>query len=234
MSLADRYDLIVFDFDGTLCDSTRVKTEAFSILYLDDHGREFSERVRAYHLANAGVSRHDKIRHIETEMLGSDAPEVRVEQLATRFGEIVEQRVIAAPLFDGVVEFLASAEVPLAVASATPTAELRRIVRAKGIDDAFVAVEGSPRTKGEILGEYVRLHGGDPNRVLMVGDQPSDLAAAAHAATHFIAIVATGEDRAWAAPYPAVSDFGSFADLAATPDATEPVELSAPHPGNAR
>jgi phosphoglycolate phosphatase-like HAD superfamily hydrolase len=215
MSLNARFDLIVFDFDGTLCDSTDVKTEAFSLLYLDERGPAFAERVRAYHLANAGVSRYDKIRHIESEMLGSEPAASRVDQIAARFGEIVERQVIAAPLFDGVVEFLETATSPLAVASATPTDELRRIVDAKGLAQHFVAVEGSPRSKGEILSAYVTQFATDPCRVLMVGDQPSDRAAAEEAATHFIAIVAPDDAREWAAPYRAVSDFTSFAAIAA-------------------
>jgi phosphoglycolate phosphatase-like HAD superfamily hydrolase len=223
MSLTDRFDLIVFDFDGTLCDSTLVKTEAFSILYLDEEGPEFAERVRAYHLANAGVPRYEKIHHIETEMLGANAPERRVEQLASRFGAIVEQRVIAAPLFAGVIEFLEGSPLPLAVASATPTVELQRIVSAKGIEKYFIAVEGSPRSKGEILSDFVRRYAGDPDRVLMVGDQPSDLSAAVEADTDFIAIVAPDEPLQWATPYLVVPDFGTFTILTAEDVEREPL-----------
>ncbi len=35
-------ELIVFDFDGTLCDSAGVKTDAFYDLYLEDHGPAFA------------------------------------------------------------------------------------------------------------------------------------------------------------------------------------------------
>jgi len=212
MSLTDDFDLIVFDFDGTLCDSTRVKTDAFSILYLDEHGQVFADRVRTYHLANAGVARYDKIYHIETSMLGVEPSPERVEQMAARYGNIVESQVIAAPLFEGVDEFLEKQDVPVAIASATPTDELRRISRAKGIDSYFIAIEGSPRSKGDILADYVDRFATARSRVLMVGDQPSDLAAAAQAGTDFIAIVAEGEPVDWATPFPVVTDFEAFAD----------------------
>lgn len=188
MALADDYDLIVFDFDGTLCDSAEVKTDAFYLLYLDDEGPEFAERVRTYHVANAGVSRFDKIRHIEGEMLGRAADEARVEAVARRFGDIVEAQVMAAPLFDGVVDVLDDLDgaVTLAVASATPTEELRRIVLGKGLDRYFAAVEGSPRTKGDILVDLIERFGVEPRRTLMVGDQPSDRAAADQAGSSFL------------------------------------------------
>ena len=76
MSLLDRFDLVVFDFDGTLCDSVQVKTEAFQLLYLDERGLEFADRVRTYHLANAGLPRYDKIRYVETAMIGSEPSNV--------------------------------------------------------------------------------------------------------------------------------------------------------------
>ena len=216
MSLLDRFDLVVFDFDGTLCDSVQVKTEAFQLLYLDERGLEFADRVRTYHLANAGVPRYDKIRYVETEMIGSEPSNERVEQMAARFGKIVEEQVIAAPLFDGVVEFLQQAPMPLVVASATPTEELRRIIIAKGINEYFAGAEGSPPNKGEIVTGYVDRFNVSPSRVLMVGDQPSDLSGAKAADTDFIGIIPPGHRQDWARPFPVLPDFAAFVDLAAT------------------
>jgi HAD superfamily hydrolase (TIGR01509 family) len=212
--LLEDLQLIVFDFDGTLCDSADVKTEAFYHLYLEDEGPEFASRVRAYHLANAGVPRFDKIRTIEGEFRGSPPSEERLTEMADRFGAIVEERVIAAPLFDGVMDVLEAVDLPVAVASATPTDELRRIVAAKGLDRYFIAVEGSPRSKGDIVQALVEELGTDPQRTLMVGDQPSDLAAATQAGSRFLAIVAPGEADAWAASHPVVSSFRDFAERA--------------------
>ena len=190
MSLADRFDLFVFDFDVTLCDSADVKTTAFWLLYRNEESPEFCDRVRDYHLEHVGTSRYDKIRHVEGHLLGREASDARVEEVADRFGAIVEEQVIASPLFPGVTEFLEAQpdEVVLAIASATPTDELRRIVAAKGITGHFDAVEGSPRTKGEILVEYTDHFGIDPSRTVMVGDQPSDLLAAEQAGTAFIGV----------------------------------------------
>ena len=70
---------------------------------------------------------------------------------AAGFSYPAEDRVIAAPLFEGVEEFLDRNAVPMALASATPTGELRRIVAAKDIEGAFLGIEGSPTGKGEIV-----------------------------------------------------------------------------------
>lgn len=206
----DRLELIVFDFDGTLCDSADVKTDAFHALYLDEHGPRFADAVRRYHIENAGVSRYDKIRHIESEMLGDPPSPERVQEVAERFSDLVERAVIAAPLFPGVASFLerAHAVVPLAVASATPTEELARIVTAKGIGDFFVSVDGSPRSKGDILRGLLDDAGIEPADAVMVGDQPSDVAGAREAGTRCLIITERPDDYA----VPTVARFADAAE----------------------
>ena len=202
----DRLELVVFDFDGTLCDSTDVKTDAFYRLYLDDHGPDLAGVVKDYHLANAGVSRYDKIRHVERELLGNEPDEGRVEQVAYRFSRLVEEAVVDAPLFDGVPELLAAppSGARYALASATPTDELRRITDRKGISGFFAAIEGSPRSKATILAGYVSNFAIGPRNVVMVGDQPSDADAARAVGTQALLIA---PPEAWIAPFSRVDDF---------------------------
>jgi phosphoglycolate phosphatase-like HAD superfamily hydrolase len=207
---AGRYRLIVFDFDGTLCDSADVKTDAFHQLYLDEHGPDFAARVLAYHLDNAGISRYDKIRYVESDFLGAPPSEERVEEVAARFSSLVEDAVVAAPLFTGVLDFLASTRgiAPTAIASATPTSELRRIVERKGIAPLFDSVEGSPRSKSEILTGFAAQFDVPVNEIVMVGDQPSDARGAREAGTGAVLISPAAD---WAAPYPCVATFSDAA-----------------------
>jgi phosphoglycolate phosphatase len=206
----DCFDLVVFDFDGTLCDSANVKTDAFYELYLDDQGPDFATAVRDYHLSNAGISRYDKIRYVERKLLGSDPNEERVEHVALRFSQLVEQAVVDAPLFDGVIEFLSTADsgIPLTIASATPTDELRRIADRKGVGGYFDAIEGSPQSKAAIITDYVSRFAVDPTHVVMVGDQPSDADGARGAGTDALLIAPPG---AWVAPFARADDFGAAA-----------------------
>jgi phosphoglycolate phosphatase-like HAD superfamily hydrolase len=202
----DRLELVVFDFDGTLCDSADVKTDAFYRLYLDDHGPGFADAVRDYHLANAGLSRYDKIRHVERELLGNEPDERRDERVASCFSRLVEEAVVDAPLFGGVPDLLAAppSGTRYALASATPTDELRRITDRKGISGFFAAIEGSPRSKAVILSEYVSNLATGPRNVLMVGDQPSDADAARSVGTEALLIA---PPAAWIAPFSRVDDF---------------------------
>ncbi len=104
-----------------------------------------------------GVSRYDKIRYVETELLGNDPSDEEVERIAARYSQLVEDAVVDAPLFDGVSEFLAAVPTGIrcVVASATPTEELRRIVGRKGLAGFLVAIEGSSRSKAEIIASWI-------------------------------------------------------------------------------
>ncbi|MCL1595566.1 MAG: HAD family hydrolase, partial [Actinomycetia bacterium] len=196
----------VFDFDGTLCDSADVKTDAFYDLYLEEQGPKFADKVLSYHLKNAGVSRYDKIRYVESELIGTPPSEQRVDDVADRFSSLVEDAVVAAPLFDGVIEFLTSlhGDFPVAIASATPTAELRRITDRKGISRFFSEIEGSPRSKDAILAGLASQYGVAPDETVMVGDQPSD-ARGGQAAGASILLIAPDED--WTVPFDRVDTF---------------------------
>ncbi len=212
--LAGVVDLVVFDFDGTICQSEDVKTDAFYQLYLDEHGAEFAAAVRDYHLEYAGVSRYDKIRHYEEEMLGRPNNEEWIREMADRFGDIVRDKVIESPLVPGVAAFIDAHRgvVPMLVASATPTEELRQIVSARGIKHWFDEVQGSPAKKGEIIASFLDERGVAPGRAVMVGDQLSDIQAARHAGVHFVAYRPEGRERLFDDEVIVIDHFDDLAD----------------------
>ena len=204
------FSLVVFDFDGTLCDSVDVKTNAFYELYLDEYGADLATAVQAYHIANASISRYDKIRYVERELIGQSPSIERVNEVADRFSKLVEDAVVAAPLFDGVVEYLSSGgpDIPNALASATPTAELQRITHRKGISGFFDTIEGSPRSKSEILVGFAASYDIPPAQIVMVGDQPSDAQGARGAGTDALLIT---PPAGWVAPFTRVDTFSEAA-----------------------
>ena len=68
----ERYDAVVFDFDGVLVESVDVKTDAFAALYRP-YGSDIVEKVVAWHMAHGGVMRFEKFRHFHRVFLGRTA-----------------------------------------------------------------------------------------------------------------------------------------------------------------
>jgi len=187
MSECPEIDAIIFDFDGVLVESVSIKGDALVKLY-EAEGADIQAAVLRYHEMHGGVSRYDKIRYYEETLCGRVCSEERIAELAQKFSDIVEQLVVAAPWVEGAKEFLDkySLTIPFYVASATPDAELKRIVEARGMSGYFKGVYGAPKKKYEHIADIMVQHNYDSNRLVMIGDAIADFEAAQKTATHFV------------------------------------------------
>ncbi len=207
---------IIFDFDGVLVESVAVKGTAFGALYAD-HGPEFQQQVVEYHEAHGGVSRFDKIRYYEEQLLGRSVTEGDIKNLAQRFSDIVEEQVVACPAVAGALKFLEEnhARLPLFVASATPQEELERIVSKRSMSVYFRGVYGSPASKAQNIKSVLETYRYDADRTFMIGDTMSDFKGAKEAGVKFIGRVAAGNKS----PFPEGTKF--VQDLTALQEAVD-------------
>ena len=57
----NRYKTIIFDCDGVILNSNRIKTQAFKET-LSNYKKELVDEFISYHELNGGISRYEKIR----------------------------------------------------------------------------------------------------------------------------------------------------------------------------
>ena len=190
----EKFDAIVFDFDGTLIDSNGVKSRAFGKLY-EPYGGEIVRKVINYHREHEGISRFIKFKHWQETFLGQQYTDELGKQLSRRYSELVMEDVVQAPFLDGAYEFLENHyySFPLFVASGTPELELREIVKRRNLTRFFHGVYGSPSTKKQILEHILMENKWSPNRLLMVGDSLSDWEGAKQSKVCFIGIERDGK-----------------------------------------
>lgn len=173
-----RLAAIIFDFDGVIVESTALKTEAFRTLFVDrpDH----LEAIIGLHRRHTGVDRLTKFEMIYRDILREPLSASTKRDLATRFASLVENAVVACPMVPGAADLLAALDghIPTAVVSATPQAELERIVDRRGLGHFFKIVRGSPPAKSEAVRNLLVQQGWDAAHVLMIGDAGADLEAA--------------------------------------------------------
>ena len=62
-----KYKTIIFDCDGVILNSNKLKTEAFKET-LSNYKKELVDEFISYHESNGGISRYEKIRYFVEEL----------------------------------------------------------------------------------------------------------------------------------------------------------------------
>lgn len=185
--MTNRFDLLVFDWDGTLVDSAAHIVASLQAACRDLDLPVPSERA-ARHVIGLGLS--DSIRYILP-----DIPEARFPQVSERYSVHYLSGEQKVHLFPGVEEGLSRLEAAgylLAVATGKSRRGLDRILTALGLRERFVATrcadEGLPKPHPEMLQSLMDRVGVCAERTLMIGDTTHDLQMAVNAHAEAVAV----------------------------------------------
>ena len=188
------YDYAVFDCDGVILDSNRLKTEAFARA-LEGDSEKYVDKMIAYHKANGGVSRYKKFRYYFQEINPHEDVEKNAKKAISRFAEIVQKELIECNLIPGVLDFINDVKkkgLALFVVSGSDGEELREVFNKRKIDSLFSAIYGSPPTKTENM-KKVKSRVGAQTKGIFFGDSRSDLEAAEKFGLDFIFVNGVSE-----------------------------------------
>jgi len=204
----EKFQTVLFDFDGVLAESADVKTEAFEKLY-EPYGDEIVKKVIKHHIENGGISRYKKIEYYHSEYLNTTLSKEGVEEIAKKFSELVVEKVIEATWVKGAKEFLEKnyKNIDLYVASGTPQKELDFIVKERDMEKYFKGVFGAPETKDAIADRLILKNNYNREKVLYIGDSLSDYYAAQKARIKFLGRVPKGMISTFPENVPFISDF---------------------------
>jgi len=195
------WQAIIFDFDGVIVESGKIKTQAFAELYRA-HGEEIAAKVVQFHTQNGGMSRYRKFRHFQQYFLNKPPlTEAEEKELDRRFSELVVEAVVAAEAVPGAVELIRqqAGKIPLFVASGTPENELKVIVERRGLTPYFKEIRGAPALKQTIIADILAEYRLKPATVLMIGDAMADYEGAQANNTAFLGRVHPDDPN----PFPA-------------------------------
>ena len=175
-----QFDLIAFDWDGTLFDSTRIIVRCIQRAVVDVGGREPTDKAAAYVI---GMGLMEALAHA-----APDVPREKYPELGQRYRHHYVNQQDELSLFDGVLallEDLRARQHWLAVATGKSRRGLDdalRRVELRGVFDSSrtadeTAGKPHPRMLDELMGEF----GTQPQRTLMIGDTTHDLQMALNA-----------------------------------------------------
>jgi phosphoglycolate phosphatase len=175
-----RFDLIAFDWDGTLFDSTAIITRCIQLAVADVGGTVPSDQDAAYVI---GLGLMQALAHA-----APDVPKSRYPELGARYKAHYMTHQNDISLFSGVIDMLAelrSRQHLLAVATGKSRLGLNDALAAVELQGLFDSSRTADETAGKphplMLHELMREFGVEPQRVLMIGDTTHDLQMALNA-----------------------------------------------------
>ncbi|HEX4234944.1 MAG TPA: HAD-IA family hydrolase [Caldimonas sp.] len=214
MTARRRFDLIAFDWDGTLFDSTRLIARCIQSACADVGARIPSDRDATYVI---GLGLADALRHA-----APDVPRERYGELADRYRHHYLARQHEIVLFDGTLEMLRALkarEHRLGVATGKTRRGLEAALDASPLRGLFDATRTADETRGKpdplMLVELMAEVSASPSRTLMVGDTSHDLQLAANAGCASVAVSFGAHDHDEFAGHAALHVAHSTAELAA-------------------
>jgi phosphoglycolate phosphatase len=182
-----RFRFVVFDWDGTLADSTAIIAGA-----LQQACRDVGEPVPSESDARfvIGLGLADTLRHVAPGLPASRQPDLVARY---RYHYLAQDSVI--PLFAGARELLAELDTAgflLGVATGKSRAGLDRALAQQGIGRLFAATrcadEGFPKPHPDMLLRLMDGVGASPAETLMIGDTTHDLELARNAGVAALAV----------------------------------------------
>lgn len=175
-----RFDLIAFDWDGTLFDSTVAITRSIQQAVLDVGGQRPSDEQAAYVI---GMALGPALAHA-----APDVPRDKHTELANRYRYHYLKLQEQVTLFDGVrplLEQLRARGHLLAVATGKSRQGLNEVLELADLRRTFDATRTADETAGKphplMLLELMAELDVPPERVLMIGDTTHDLLMARNA-----------------------------------------------------
>jgi len=190
-----RFDLIAFDWDGTLFDSTALIVRCIQSACRDIGVAVPSDVDAAYVI---GLGLHDALRHVTP-----DLPPERVDELGRRYRHHYLARQHELVLFAGTLAMLHALKQRhhwLAVATGKNRAGLDQALAQSELHGLFDATRTADETASKphprMLQELMAQMGVAPERTLMIGDTTHDLLLASNAGTASVGVSYGAHDHA--------------------------------------
>lgn len=200
MSKVTSYKTIVFDCDGVVLNSNKVKTNAFYRAALS-YGEQAAQALVDYHVANGGVSRYKKFAYFLHTIAPKHAAGISgptLEELLDAYASHVLEGLLTCDIAKGIHELRKhTPNSNWLIVSGGDQAELRHVFAERGLAEYFDGgIFGSPDTKDEILEREIN-NGNIQQPALFLGDSKYDYEAAKNAGLDFVFLTGWTEINRW-------------------------------------
>lgn len=171
------YNSIIFDCDGVILNTNKIKTEGFRIT-TKNFKREDIELLIKFHLLNGGISRFKKFEYFLDKILPIDPSRKRnllLEEFLDKYQCYTQQEMLNSEVTSELSSFrLNTKNKKWFIVSGGEQNQLESIFKYKKIDHLFDGgIYGSPKDKDQILKEEIS-SGNLKLPALFIGDSKYD------------------------------------------------------------
>jgi phosphoglycolate phosphatase-like HAD superfamily hydrolase len=194
MNALNAYKVAIFDCDGVILNSNKVKSEAFSLALPDEDPVLVKEFV-AYHQQHGGISRYIKFEHFFKSIKKQSNYGLSLENALNRYAKLSKTGLLTCPEIAGVrvvLDYLNTLNIPCYVASGGDQREVREVFENRRLNGYFNGIFGSPLSKIEIL-EQLESDAKLTEPGIFFGDARSDMQAAMKYGLDFVYISGVSE-----------------------------------------
>jgi len=190
------YKTLIFDCDGVVLNSNKVKTAAFYKVALP-YGEAAAQQLVIHHVAHGGISRYKKFEWFLQKFVPNFGDAER-KQLLTNYADEVRHGLLTCEFAEGLFDLKRkTAHANWLIVSGGDQQELREVFAKRGLDKLFDGgIFGSPDSKDIILNRE-QANGNILTPSLFLGDSRYDHIAASAAKLDFVFLTGWSEFDVW-------------------------------------
>ena len=154
----EKYKTIIFDCDGVVLNSNKIKTDAFYKIALP-YGKSVAEDFQNYHKINGGISRYEKFDYLINELI----PRFKYKQISKNllleeFDELTFNDLKYCEVAENLDKLkLNTKNINWLIVSGADQNQIKSILKFKKIESFFNSgIFGSPDTKFEIIAREIK------------------------------------------------------------------------------
>jgi phosphoglycolate phosphatase-like HAD superfamily hydrolase len=174
---------IIFDFDGVIINSHKIKTKAFYEIF-KSYGKKIATKARKFHLNNIGKSRYFKFKFILKNILNKKITKKELLRLDQNFDAFVEKKIRKMVPSKNLLKFLKLQKKfhDLYISTGTPQNKIIDILKEKKLFSFFKKIYGSPQSKIDHIKKIRKKN----TQILFIGDSFEDYMVSQKANINFV------------------------------------------------
>lgn len=143
------YKSIIFDCDGVILQSNKIKTLAFRET-LNGEPKHLIQKFINYHIKNGGISRYEKFQYYFSSIKRVKDSQKLIESNLIKYANLVRDQLVTVKYVPGLLDtlkFINENKIKNIVVSGGDQKELRYVFKKRKIFNRFDKILGSPNDK---------------------------------------------------------------------------------------